>query len=97
MRILKPTTKKEIDDLKWHLYFDTVKVYILHRCWHLLIKGRCRYLRRNNLCSIYERRPSTCRRHNPPDCERFADFYDVMLSTPEELEEYLKGKKKVRN
>lgn len=89
--ILKPKTKKEIEDLKWHIHYDTVQVYILNNRWHLYIKGKCRYLKRNKLCSIYEKRPSTCRRHNPPNCERFGEFYDTMLSTPEELDNYLNG------
>jgi Fe-S-cluster containining protein len=94
VRILKPTTKSEIEDLKWHLYYDTVKVYITSNRWHLLIKGKCIYLNRKNLCSIYDRRPAKCRRHNPPDCERFGEIYDVLISTPDELDEYLNGKKR---
>lgn len=93
VKILRPTTKQEVEDLKWHLHYDTVQVYILNRRWHLYIKGRCRFLDRRNLCTIYDSRPSTCRRHNPPDCERFCGFYDVMLSSPEELEAYLNGKR----
>ncbi len=89
MLIGKPQTKSEVEDLKWQLHFDTVQVYIRSHRWYLLIKGRCMYLDENNLCTIYHRRPSRCRRHNPPDCERFGDFHDRLLSTPEELEEYL--------
>jgi Fe-S-cluster containining protein len=88
--ILKPTTKKEVEDLMWHLNYDTVGVYIRNRRWHLIIKGRCQYLDESNLCTIYDKRFDTCRKHNPPDCERFDGWYDVMFRNPFELEEYMK-------
>lgn len=51
------------------------------------------YLDENERCKIYETRPEKCRVHNPPDCERFGDFWDVMFETPEELDAYFKKKK----
>ncbi|MFC1501088.1 YkgJ family cysteine cluster protein [Elusimicrobiota bacterium] len=93
MAIGKPVNRKEIEDLKWQLHFDTVKVYIHEHHWYQWVKGKCMYLSKDNRCTIYDKRPITCRRHNPPNCEYFGDFYDVMLNTPEELEEYLISKK----
>ena len=90
----KPRTKDEIFEMKWHLQYDTVSVCIRNRRWYLLIKGRCIYLDENNLCKIYDRRPDRCRRHNPPDCERFASWYDIRIDTPEELESYLRKEKR---
>lgn len=92
--ILKPTTKKEIEDLMWHLNYDTVGVYIRNRRWHLIIKGRCQYLDDRNMCNIYDRRFDTCRKHMPPYCERYDDWYDVLFTTPFELEDYLEAEKK---
>jgi len=94
--ITKPRTKSEIEETKWYLHFDTVSIFIRNRRWHLLVKGKCIYLDDNNLCSIYEKRPEKCRKHNPPDCERYGKFYDVLISTPEELEKYLNGKRRRR-
>ena len=94
LSILKPNTKAEIEDLKWLLRFDTVKVYIRHNRWHEWVQGRCMYLDEHNLCTIYDHRPSKCRNHNPPNCEKFGDFYDVIFNTPDELEDYLKQKKR---
>ena len=84
-----PRTKAEIEDLKWQLQFDTVRIYIRNRRWYQLVEGRCMYLGDDYQCKIYERRPDKCRAHNPPNCEFFGKFYDVMISTPEELEAYL--------
>lgn len=85
----KPKTPDDVEELKWHVQYDTVSVFVRTHRWYLLIEGRCQYLSGDSLCRIYDRRPARCRRHNPPGCERFADFYDVLIESPEELEEYL--------
>jgi Fe-S-cluster containining protein len=89
IRILRPRTKAEIEDLKWQLQFDTVRIYIRNGRWYQLVKGRCMYLGDDNRCTIYAERPEMCRKHNPPDCEFFGRFYDVMIETPGDLEAYL--------
>ena len=90
MEISRPRTRSEIDSLKWSLQFDTVRVFIRNRQWHMLVDGKCMYLDKNNMCTIYENRPDTCRNHNPPDCELYGKFWDVMIKTPAQLEEYLR-------
>ncbi len=89
MHITKPRTSDDIDELKWELQYDTIRVFILNYRWHRIIQGRCMYLDEHNFCTIYDRRPSRCRKHNPPGCEHFGEFYDVMISTPEELDKHL--------
>lgn len=96
MTIGRPENKKEVEDLKWQLHFDTVKVYIHHKRWYLWVKGKCIYLSSSGRCKIYAQRPDRCKRHNPPDCEHFEKFYDIMISTPDDLEKYLKSKKKAK-
>jgi len=91
--ITRPRTREDIDELKWDLQYDTVRVFIKNRRWHEIIEGKCIYLLKNNLCKIYDRRPKKCRDHMPPDCDRFGEYYDVLIQTPEELEAYLTGPK----
>jgi hypothetical protein len=43
---------------------------------------------------MYDQRPDRCRRHPSDECEMTGEYYDVMLNTPEDLEEYLSRKKK---
>ena len=93
MMIGKPETPSEVEDLRWQLHFDTVKVYIRNRRWYQLVEGNCSYLDDNNRCTIYADRPNKCRRYNPPECELYGEFHDTMLSTPEDLDLYLKGKR----
>ncbi len=87
--ISRPKTKDDVEVLKWKLQYEPVGVYILNKRWHLFVEGKCGYLGENDLCTKYEERSEICRRHNPPDCERFVDWYDVFFETPEDLEEYL--------
>jgi len=77
--------------MKWYLQYDTVSVAIRHHRWYLVVAGKCIYLDDHNLCTIYDRRPERCRRHRPPDCERFGAWYDTLITTPEELDAYLAG------
>ena len=79
MIIGKPANKAEIEDLKWQLHFDTVKVYIRNRRWYQWVEGKCIYLDANNLCKIYDTRPDKCRDHNPPKCELHGDFFDIIF------------------
>jgi len=85
----KPRTRSDIDVLRWELQYDTVRCYVRSHRWYLYIEGRCIYLDEQNMCTIYARRPDVCRRHGPPDCEKFGPFYDVMIETPEQLDAYL--------
>jgi uncharacterized protein len=95
--INRPRLKADIDDLKWQLRYDTVHVAIRHQQWHLVVNGRCIYLDDNDLCSIYDQRPPTCRNHNPPGCERFGRWYHYWIDSPEQLDAYLAGKRRALN
>ncbi|MFA7114685.1 MAG: YkgJ family cysteine cluster protein [Candidatus Omnitrophota bacterium] len=97
MHIGRPVTKSEIEDLKWQLQFDTVRVYIRHHRWYQLVDGKCMYLDKDYRCTIYDKRPKKCRDYNPPDCELNHKFYDIMFETPDDLEKYLKKSKKYKN
>lgn len=94
LEIGAPVNKQEIEDLKWQLHFDTVKVYIRGKRWYQWIKGKCIFLSDDNRCTSYNERPSICRKHNPPHCEFFGKFYNIMFSAPQDLEKYLNKKKR---
>ena len=94
MPIDKPKTDSDVFELKWELQYDTVNVFIRSHRWYRLVKGRCQYLDKHDRCTIYERRPARCREMKPPDCEHFGEFYDTMITSPEELDEYLESRKR---
>lgn len=94
MHTTRPRTKDEIDNLKWHVQYDTVHVAVRSHRWYIVVKGRCQYLDKDNRCTIYARRPQTCRRHMPRDCERFGKWYDHWISSPEELDKFLNKRRR---
>ncbi len=85
----KPREKSDIEDVRWQLRYDTVSVAIRNHRWYQVVKGRCIYLGRDNMCRIYDKRPRKCREHNPPDCEKYCRWYDVIINTPEQLDKHL--------
>lgn len=87
--IFKPKTKKEINDLAWHLHFDIVSVFLRNNRWYMHTEGKCIYLNNKNKCMIYEKRPYRCRQHNPAECERYGKWYDYIFYTPKDLEAYI--------
>ena len=88
-QITKPRTVSEIEKVRWYLHFDTVRIYTRHYRWHLLIEGKCRYLSKKNLCTIYDQRPQICRDHKSDSCELTGQWYDEMISSPEELDAFI--------
>ncbi len=94
MLITKPQNKTEINELKWYLHFDTVDICIRNYRWHILIKGRCIFLGKNNMCTNYEERTDRCRKHQSHECEIHDQWYDIKLTTPKDLDKYLESKKK---
>ena len=90
----KPRNKEDRDDLLWQLRYDTVSVVICNLRWHVVAKGRCIYLDKDNMCKIYDDRPDKCRKLNPPDCEKFMPWADVRFTRPEELAEYFEKEKR---
>jgi Fe-S-cluster containining protein len=91
--ITSPKCRHDIETLKWYLHFDTVQIYIRNRRWNMLIQGKCIYLSKKNLCTIYDKRPKICRAHRPDACEMIGQWYDALLSSPNDLEAYVKRKR----
>ena len=92
--IKKPRTNYDLGVLMWKLNYENIGIYIRNRRWHMIVKSKCQYLGEDNLCTIYEKRDDICRNHMPPNCERFGEWYDVMFTTPYELEAHIKAERK---
>lgn len=97
MPATRPRTRYEIDLMKWYLHFEKVAIFIRSHRWFVLIDGsKCMYLDDKGMCSNYDQRMDVCREHNPPECEKFGEFYDVMMTRPADLDAYLNKAKKKR-
>ncbi|RLD10555.1 MAG: YkgJ family cysteine cluster protein [Chlamydiae bacterium] len=96
LEIDEPDCPDEYEDVRWYLCHENTWVFIDEGKWYLYLNNKCRYLDKNNLCSIYDKRPLICRKHNQKDCEINSDiFYDVLFKNIDDFEKYLelKGEK----
>src|SRR5262245_32601952 len=65
-----PTTPRLASDVLWYLYHEQVSVYRDEAGeWSVLFETRCRNLRADLLCGVYERRPHICRSFDNRGCE----------------------------
>jgi Fe-S-cluster containining protein len=89
---MHPTSKKDFDVIRWYLIHPGVRVYVEDNTgsWFVQFMSRCRYLRDDNLCGIYETRPQICRDLDPTLCEFALGAGDRFLFTNvEEFERWM--------
>ena len=82
------------DEIRWWLCHEGVMVTKDEDGWMLHVQTRCKNLLPNNLCAIYEDRPTTCEVYEADNCEHTGDVpYAVELHRPEDLADYLEKRK----
>lgn len=64
-----PRLSYDFDELSWFLAHENISVYVESRRWHLEVRTPCKYLDRDNLCTIYADRPDVCREYDIEACE----------------------------
>jgi Fe-S-cluster containining protein len=85
----EPKEWEDFDYIRWYLLHEQASVFIEEDAWYLLVQNRCRHLREDNLCGIYETRPQICRDYTTDNCEYDDDWtYDHYWETAEQVEEY---------
>ena len=91
IEIDKPETKRDFDDIRWYVAHRGVRVFVERGRWYVEFRTRCKFLTKDNLCAIYEKRPRICREHDPNSCEfDGAPEYPLVFRHPDEVEEYYK-------
>lgn len=97
MEIDRPKTKEDLNKLKWFLHFKHSYIFIYQKKWYHLIKSECRYLDKTTFfCKNYKDRVDMCRKHNPPQCERYSKWYDYMFSDKDVLDSYVRKNKLIK-
>jgi Fe-S-cluster containining protein len=91
LRMTPPATEEELASVRWRLHFENIEFHIRGAEWLMRIKGRCRYLGDDSMCTIYDQRPKPCRDHRPPYCQRYIDAQPVVLARPEDVDAYVAG------
>jgi len=67
--IATPRGHEDWDEMRWWLEHEGVSVSKDEDGWQLIVATRCRNLRSDNACSIYEHRMDTCEEYDPAACE----------------------------
>lgn len=86
----KPTTRAELDDVRWYLLHEGVSVFVEEGEWYISFQTTCRHLQPDNRCGIYETRPRICRKYSTENCDYHSGDYgwEHHFSAPEHLDEY---------
>jgi uncharacterized protein len=71
-----PTSRKDIDDIRWYLIHEHVVVFIEKKQWHVGIMTKCKHLQPDNRCGIYDTRPRICRKYTTDNCDWHGGEYD---------------------
>lgn len=85
----EPTDWQDYDHIRWFLLHEAAAIFTEDDSWYLLVHNRCKNLRDDNLCGIYDTRPQICRDYTTDNCEYDDHWvYDHYWETPEQVEEY---------
>ena len=89
-----PETKEDYEDILWMLIHENVSVFIDDDGWNVEFKTNCKHLAKEGLCSIYNKRPSICKKYNQDECIKHGEgeFYNYRFECEEDLFKYLKEK-----
>ena len=89
-----PEDKSDFEDVRWYLAHEGITVFVEEGDWYINMATRCKYLDRDNMCTIYEHRPKICRGYKDDNCDfHSGDYgYELHFTSIEELDEYLAEK-----
>jgi uncharacterized protein len=85
----QPTERKDYDYLRWFLLHERASAFVEDGTWYLIVHTKCKHLRDDHLCGIYETRPEICREYTTDACEYDDDWvYEQYFETAEQVAEY---------
>ena len=91
--INEPTKVRYASDILWYLYHESVSVYLDGDGeWSVVFETRCRNLRSDLLCGVYEQRPIVCRDFDNTTCE-VNSTGGRTFATPEDFLRWLAGER----
>jgi uncharacterized protein len=90
-----PTTPRLATDVLWYLYHEQVSIYRDEQGeWSVMFETRCRKLRDDLLCGVYEARPHICRSFDNTTCDVNAPGARALtFNEPAEFLEWLRAKR----
>ncbi len=88
----EPETKRDFDDLRWYLMHEGMTLFVEEGDWYVQFRTRCRNLRTDFKCGVYETRPAICAEYKAKDCDYAGgDYsYDHLFTEPEQIVAFAK-------
>lgn len=84
-----PRTWDDYDAIRWYLAHGRTLVYVEKGDWYLVVMTKCKYLTRDDRCSVYLNRPKVCGEYSSDSCEYDSEWdFDKVFETPEQIWEY---------
>ncbi len=86
-----PRSMDDFDHMLWQMAHQNIQIYKDEDGWFLLINNRCRFLKDEGGCSIYDSRPQVCRDYSNDYCEYdepAENGFDKFFDSYESLEAY---------
>ncbi len=93
MEIDTPETRKDHEYNLWLIAHKNISFYVDRKIWHINFASRCKFLKKDNRCKIYDKRFSVCRKHDTDSCEDTGDYdFSEYFNNYDELLNYIKKK-----
>jgi len=84
VEIEEPKDDEDLDNIRWYMIHEGVGILVEKKCWMVRMNARCRYLRKDSTCGIYEHRPEACRQYETENC----DYRTVSEGVPKAYREF---------
>ncbi len=93
MEIDTPETRKDHEYNLWLIAHKNISFYVDRKIWHINFASRCKFLKKDNRCKIYDKRFFVCRNHDTDSCEDTGDYdFSKYFNSYDELLDYIKEK-----
>lgn len=94
VEINPPNSLRRVSDMLWYLYHENVALFRDGSGdWSVVFETRCRNLKDDLRCGVYEERPIICRDFDDTSCEVNDPEGALDIRSPEELLAFLKVKR----
>lgn len=98
---IESPAKNEVnrDEARWFLLHDNIHLLREGKKWYVQVDAPCTQIADGWRCGIYSDRPQVCREYEADGCDHHGEPHDgqLLISTPEEWEEFLAERKRRRN
>ena len=85
-----PESAADFDNVRWYLMHENIHVFVEEGQWYIGFATRCKHLRADNRCGVYETRPRICRTYTTDSCEWHGGEYEYehLFTSAEQLRKY---------